>query len=96
MGFCRFGFLVVWLHNLVLNKPFCSWQKLNDYTLNPWGGDGIAVNMLGQHVCVCGFLPPLASDMVYRVVRQGSEQGVHTSLRLRPALVLQGWMDARV
>jgi hypothetical protein len=23
-GFFLFSFLVVWLHNLVLNKPFCS------------------------------------------------------------------------
>jgi hypothetical protein len=27
-----FSFLVVWSHNFMFNKPFCSWQKLNDYT----------------------------------------------------------------
>jgi hypothetical protein len=27
LGFFLFSFLVVWLHNLVFNKPLCSWQK---------------------------------------------------------------------
>jgi hypothetical protein len=27
-------FLVVWLHNLVFNKPFIARKKLNGYTLN--------------------------------------------------------------
>jgi hypothetical protein len=32
LGFFLFSFLVVWLHSLVFNKPFCSLQKLNDHT----------------------------------------------------------------
>jgi hypothetical protein len=34
-GFFLFSFLVVWLRNLVFNKPFCSQQKLNDHTHTP-------------------------------------------------------------
>jgi hypothetical protein len=30
--FFLFSFLVVWLDNLVFNKPFCNSQKLNDCT----------------------------------------------------------------
>jgi hypothetical protein len=29
--FYLFSFLVVWFYNLVFNKGFCSWKKVNDY-----------------------------------------------------------------
>jgi hypothetical protein len=52
-----------------------------------WGGDGLAVNMSGQHVCVLRvrgpLLPPcgyLASDKAYGVVRQGFDPGLKVFL----------------
>jgi hypothetical protein len=29
-GFFLFSFLVVWLHNIVFNKPFCNCKNSND------------------------------------------------------------------
>jgi hypothetical protein len=51
-------------------------------------GDGLAVNMSGQHVCVLRVrVPPsrrvgiLASDMAYGVVRQVFDPGLQVFLR---------------
>jgi hypothetical protein len=61
------------------------------------GGDGLAVNISGQHVACCRFEPRssrrvgiLASDMAYGVLFAGfplSAVGSAFQLRLRPALV---------
>jgi hypothetical protein len=48
------------------------------------GGDGLAVNMSGQHVCVLRvrvpLLPPCRSDMAHRVARQGFDPGLQVFL----------------
>jgi hypothetical protein len=53
-----------------------------------WRGDGLAINMSRQRVCVLRVRVPLllprvgilASDMAYGVIRQGFDPGLHVFL----------------
>jgi hypothetical protein len=48
------------------------------------GGDGLVVNMSGQHVCAAVRAPlPPPSNMAHGVVRQGFDPGLHSLLLAR-------------
>jgi hypothetical protein len=97
---CQLKYSIILSHDLC-KSLLCFLLAPRDHNHLAQGGDGPAVNISGQHVCVLRvrvpLLPPLASDMAYRVVRQGFDPslqvflcqhlGSASQLRLRPALV---------